>query len=152
MRIDERDRIVNSPFSRRGAIAAIIAATALILPACGAPNTVPKVQDARAALETSLTAWREGKKPAATSQAVPPIQSVDTDWNHGRQLGSFEILRDQPSEGDKRFVVKLKYFAPPAEVEAVFVVVGSPPIAVFREADFTRSMNMDNNPPAKKRR
>ena len=42
---------------------------------------------------------------------------------------------------------------PAASTEATYVVVGNSPIAVFREEDYNRTLNMDNNPtPTKKRR
>ena len=35
---------------------------------------------------------------------------------------------------------------PPATREARYVVVGRGPVLVYREEDYTRAMNMDNNP------
>lgn len=132
------------------AAAFLAAASAIVLPACSKPvNPVPKAEIARAALETSLTAWRDGKKPTETAKNDPPVQSMDSDWNNGKKLGSFEILREEPSETDKRFVVKLKYASPPSESEVTYVVLATQPVAVFREDDYTRTMNMDNNPTAK---
>ena len=49
-------------------------------------------------------------------------------------------------------MVKLTYAAPAAEVEAVYVIVGASPIAVFREEDYARTLNMDNNPTPQKTR
>lgn len=134
---------------RRAALT-LAAAAMIALPACSsANNPVPNEVVARQALETSLTAWRDGKKPADTSKNEPPIQSVDSDWTSGKKLESFEILREEPSETDKRFKVKLKYQAPASESEVTYVVLASKPVGVFREDDFTRAMNMDNNPPEK---
>jgi hypothetical protein len=117
---------------------------------CGEQSKIPPADVARSALETSLTAWREGKKPSDLTAATPPIQAVDTEWTNGRKLASFEILRPEPSETDKRFVVKLAYAAPAAAVaEVTYVVIGSSPVHVYREEDFTRTMNMENNPTAK---
>lgn len=135
---------------RRRAAAALAAAVAIAVPACSSPSTpVPPAEVARAALETSLTAWRDGKKPADTAKNEPPIQSVDSDWNNGKKLSSFEILREEPSDTDKRFVVKLKYQSPATESEVTYVVLATQPVGVFREEDYTRAMNMDNNPSAK---
>ncbi len=137
---------------RRAALAAALAVL-LVVPACGRPSMNPGADRARAALEASLTAWRDGKKPGNVEGADPPVQAVDNDWSNGRKLSAFEVLREQPSESDKRFVVKLTYTNQAAPVEAVYVVVGVRPIGVYREEDYARMLNMDNNPtPQKKRR
>jgi hypothetical protein len=141
---------MNTKLSRKRAAAVLAAAVAAILPACGrSASPIPQAEVARAALETSLTAWRDGKKPTDTTKNEPPVQSVDSDWNNGKKLGSFEILREEPSDTDKRFVVKLKYASPPSESEVTYVVLATQPVAVFREDDFTRTLNMDNNPTGK---
>jgi hypothetical protein len=128
----------------------------LVGTSCGEQSKIPPADIARNALETSLAAWRDGKKPNDLMGTTPPIQAVDTEWNNGRKLVSFEILRPEPSETDKRFVVKLAYAgaAPAAEAEVKYIVIGSSPVSVYREEDFTRTMNMENNPtgkPKKKR-
>ena len=124
----------------------------LALPSCGGPSMNPAADRARSALEASLNAWREGKRPGNVAGADPPVQVADNDWSNGRKLTAFEILREQPSEADKRFVVKLTYANPAATTEAVYVVLGASPIAVFREEDYARLLNMDNNPTPKKKR
>jgi len=125
----------------------------LTVPACGRPSMNPSADRARTALEASLNAWREGKRPGNIDGTNPPVQAIDNDWTNGRKLTTFEILREQPSESDKRFIVKLAYAAPIAETEAVYVVLGASPIAVFREEDYARTLNMDNNPtPTKKKK
>ena len=122
----------------------------LAAPACSGPSMNPKVDRARAALDASLSAWRDGKKPGPIAGTDPPVHVADNEWTLGRKLAAFEVLREQASEGDKRFVVKLTYA--PASIpptEAVYVVLGASPIAVFREEDYNRTLNMDNNPTEK---
>lgn len=119
---------------------------------CGRPNMNPSADRARGALEASLNAWREGKKPGNVAGTDPPVQVVDNEWTNGRKLAAFEVLREQPSELDKRFAVKLTYKTPDVAVEAVYVILGVSPIAVFREEDYARILNMDNNPIPKKKR
>jgi hypothetical protein len=138
--------------SRRPALGAALAIL-VVVPSCGGPNMNPQADRARTALETALTAWRDGKKPGNIAGTDPPVQAVDNDWTNGRKLTAFEVLREQPSESDKRFAVKLTYATPAATVETVYIVVGASPIAVFREEDYARTLNMDNNPtPQRKRR
>jgi hypothetical protein len=122
------------------------------LPACGGPSMNPPADRARSALEAALNAWREGKGPGLVAGTDPPVQAIDNEWTNGRKLAAFEVLREQPSDGDKRFAVKLTYKAPEAVAEAVYIILGSSPIAVFREEDYARTLNMDNNPTPKRRR
>ena len=78
---------------------------------------------------------------------------MDSEWTSGRKLAAFEILSEEPSDSDKRFVVKLTFAAPVAEAKSTYIVVGASPIAVFRDEDYQRALNMDNNPtPAKKKK
>jgi hypothetical protein len=121
-------------------------------PSCGGPSMNPPADRARAALGASLNAWRQGKRPGDLEGTYPPVQAIDNDWTNGRKLTAFEILREQPSESDRRFVVKLTYAAPVTVTEAIYIVLGASPIAVFREEDYARTMNMDNNPTPKKKR
>ena len=106
----------------------------------------PPADRARAALEAALNAWRDGKRPGNIADTDPPVQAVDNEWTNGRKLAAFEVVAERPSESDKRFVVRLRYKAPEAAAEAVYVVLGASPIAVFREEDYARTLNMDNNP------
>ena len=124
----------------------------LLVPSCGGPSMNPSADRARKALEAALTAWQKGDRPGMIAGTDPPVQAVDNEWTNGRKLATFEILREQPSEADKRFVVKLKYKAPEVTAEVIYVVLGASPIAVFREEDYARTLNMDNNPVPKKKR
>jgi hypothetical protein len=124
----------------------------LVGSSCGGPNMNPQADRARTALEAALNAWREGKKPGNIEGTDPPVQAVDNDWTNGRKLAAFEILREEASDSDKRFAVKLTYATPTAETESIYVVVGVSPIAVFREEDYIRTLNMDNNPTPKKKK
>jgi hypothetical protein len=151
-------------FTERGTCLAFLfvaIASSLCFNGCGNSSPIPAGQVAKSSLETALTAWKSGKPMASLAESKPPIQAIDTDWATGRKLEGFEILGEEPSTTDKRFKVKLKHPATSAtaknstEVETVFIVIGIDPVSVFREADFNRSLNMDNNPttkPARKTR
>lgn len=138
--------------ARSLALLLLTAATGL---ACGGDSGVnPSADDARTALEAALTGWRDGKTPADMANAPVPVHVVDTEWTNGRKLAAFEILREEPSEADKRFIVKL-VSPPPAKVkeeEVLYIVLGAETKSVYRSEDFERTMNMDNNPVPKKKR
>ena len=152
MPIKLQDGTVVNIYRGRWAVSFFAIAIALVAPSWSRPNPVASTEAARAALETSLAAWRDGKKPGDTARSDPPVHSTDGEWYNGRKLAAFEVLREQPSQGDKRFVVRLKYPDKPAEAEVVYVVLNTRPHAVFREEDFNRGMNMENNPVAKKKK
>jgi len=140
----------NSSRPRILALATIAAAAACL--ACGGPSMNPSETDARAALEAALSGWRSGKRPADMATAPVPVNVVDGVWANGRELADYEILREEPSESDKRFAVKLAYARPAKEEEVVYIVLGAETRSVFRAEDYDRTMNMDNNPAPKKRR
>lgn len=134
-----------------------LAAPALVIALSGLacdrpPDQNPSADSARSGLEKVLGAWKDGKPQASLAGGDPPIQVVDSDWAGGKTLTSYEILREEPSTADKRFVVKLGYASPRAEVETVYIVLGARPLSVFREDDYNRSMNMDNTATPKKKR
>ncbi|MHC5538228.1 hypothetical protein ACYOEI_08365 [Singulisphaera rosea] len=112
----------------------------------------PQGDAARSALERTLEAWKAGKRPDALARDTPPVQVGDNEWAGGRKLGSFEILGELPSEADKRFKVKLTYDGKAKDAEVVFIVLGAGASAVFREEDYARMLNMDNNPPVPSKR
>ncbi len=142
------------PVLQKLAMGFVLAGVMMTAISCGGPSVVPRAEIARSSLETALTAWRDGKKPGDLAQQTPPIQVVDNEWTTGRKLSSFEIGAETPSEADKRFTVKLNYANSKAEESVTYVIIGTDPVAVYREADFLRTLNMDNNPkaPAQKRR
>lgn len=106
--------------------------------------------EARSALETALSTWREDGQPSTLATADPPILVADSEWTNGRKITGFEILRDEPSETDQRFTVALRFDGQNDPVEVLYIVIGTHPVSVFREDDYERTINMDNNPAPKK--
>jgi hypothetical protein len=107
----------------------------------------PTADEARTSLETALTAWQDGK-PYGPIEAKPPVQVVDSQWQAGQQIESFQIGDEEdPGDGTKQFVVKLKIKGKSStEQDARFIVHGRDPVYVFGEEDYKRMANMDNNP------
>src|SRR5689334_5902309 len=68
---------------------------------------VPAEDKARQALEAALSAWKGGKKFGPVEGASPAVQVVDSRWQSGHKLQSFEILGEEPGEGPKVFSVRL---------------------------------------------
>ncbi len=84
---------------------------------------------------------------AVRSRRRHPIQVADSAWQAGQQVESFEI-GDEEDDGDgtKQFVVTLKMKKPPGEQSVRYFVHGRDPVWVYREEDYKRMINMDNNP------
>jgi hypothetical protein len=106
----------------------------------------PTSSEARSSLEAALTAWRDGK-PYGPIASTPPIQVGDTAWQAGQQVESFEIgdVEDN-GDGTKQFTVKLKMKKPASEQSVRYVIHGRDPVWVYREEDYKRMANMENNP------
>jgi hypothetical protein len=134
---------------------------------CGDPSRAhaPGASQARKALDDALGAWKAGEKPDRLVTATPPVHAVDFQWQAGQALDDFQILADEPDAGDaaRRFSVRLELKpakgAKPADPKVAttthFVVLGRDPVWIYREEDYTRLLNMDDNPrptAARKRR
>jgi hypothetical protein len=109
----------------------------------GHEKYIPSEDKARQALEAALNAWRDGKKPGAVEGAPMPVQVVDSEWQKGKHLRSYEIVGEEASEGPRVFSVKLT-LQPPAGQEATirYYVVGKDPLWVYRESDYKAPAGM----------
>jgi hypothetical protein len=123
----------------------------------GAYTTSPAA--AREALEASLNSWQKGAgKPEQLALNSVPVHPIDYQWLTGIGLDGYEILSEEAATGAnaKTFTVKLKLKKPGKETTAKYLVIGQSPIWVYREEDFARTLNMDNNtqpgPSSKKKR
>ena len=128
---------------------ALMAASLLVslLTGCGASSArfKPTSDEARSSLEAALTAWRDGK-PYGSVVATPPIQVGDSAWQAGDQVESFEIGEELDDDGTKQFVVAMKMKKPPGDQSVRYYVHGRDPVWIYREEDYKRMLNMDNNP------
>jgi hypothetical protein len=119
----------------------------LLLGGCGPGYDVQLSSGAaRAALEAALSAWKSGGSPGTIAGSDPPVEVVDSTWQAGTKLTSFEVLREEGGQADHRFVVRLDHPTAPHEVEVPYRVIGKGPTWVYREDDYVRVMNMDNGP------
>jgi hypothetical protein len=119
-----------------------------LLAGCGASHArfTPTSGEARTSLEAALTAWRDGK-PFGPVEATPPVQVADSAWQAGQQVESFEIGEEKDEgDGTKQFAVSIKMKKPPGDQSVRYFVHGRDPVWVYREEDYKRMINMDNNP------
>ena len=128
---------------------AYVACLAILTTSCSEPSHTPSNEDARKALTTTLDAWKSGKKVGTVANADPKVQVSDFQWAAGELLDSYEISGEESSPSSKVFTVKLNVGKSPKPVEAKYHVLGRAEIMIYRDEDFARAMNMDNNPKAK---
>lgn len=134
------------------------AAAAALGSGCGSSTRAfaPSETAAREALETSLSAWQKGRKPDQVATDAAPIHPVDGHWQAGEVLESYKIVAEEPQPGEedatKRFSVALKMKAAKDETSTHYIVLGRNPIWVYRDQDYERLVNMEDNPRAAAKR
>lgn len=126
------------------------------LAGCGGATTpVPSAASARGALQASLDAWKAGKTPPAFAQETskPAVQAVDHEWASGQGLESYTIGQETAADGNQTFAVSLTLKGSKSPKDVRYMVFGTDPVHVYRDDDYSRMANMENNPaPPKKRR
>lgn len=136
----------------RAIFVSLVGCALAIAGGCGvAPAIDPGVDGGRAALDAALSAWKSGAAVGAVTGTKPPVQAVDSVWGSGKKLKDYEIVAADPGSSPPRWNVRLKMEGQPKAEDAVYVLVGADPVWVYREDDFLRTMNMDDNPTAKTR-
>jgi len=108
----------------------------------------PSTISARGALEAALATWERGGDADELESASPPVHVLDFQWQAGLVLEGYEILEEEPGEGEseKRFSVLLKMKKTKGEKRARYIILRQGPIWVFREEDYARTSNMGDNP------
>src|SRR5262245_25685797 len=69
---------------------------------------LPPEDKARTALDTALAAWRNGQPAGKIAGAGTAVQAVDSQWQAGQKLASYEIVKGEPGSKPPRFTVKLQ--------------------------------------------
>ncbi|MBI5757484.1 MAG: hypothetical protein HZA46_03070 [Planctomycetales bacterium] len=123
----------------------------LVVVVCGCGRAsqdsfIPPATSARSALETALKAWQSGAAYDTIKSATPAVQPFDARWQSGMKLKSFEILREVPQEGPKKFEVRVELEGAEA-VTDVFLVVGKDPLHVFRDQDYQKASGVGGESP-----
>ena len=131
-------------FPRR---AAALAGALLMLGGLGCQDRsyskyVPAEEKARQALEAALGAWKSGKKFGPVEGASPAVQVVESRWQSGQKLRSFEVLGEEPGDGPKVFSVRLTLQGQAKQQVVRYVVLGKDPLWVYREDDYKAPAGM----------
>jgi len=101
-------------------------------------NYTPSEANARQALETALTQWKDGQaKPAPFSVGKVTVQVADQAWEGGQKLQTFEIVSDDgATSGPRTFTVKLK--TAKGEQTTKYYVFGIDPLQIYSEPDYRK--------------
>ena len=101
----------------------------------------PPADNARKALESALNYWQSGNPPGTIPSTTPTVEVVDSKWQSGQKLKSYEILSEE-SGGEQRFfkVRLIPVQGQPQEVR--YAVVGINPLWVYREDDYKKLSGM----------
>ncbi len=103
----------------------------------GPGKFIPAEARARQALETALTAWKNGQdKPGNLRLDKVGVEVVDPAWSSGQKLSAFEIVSEDPGEGPRYFTVKLTLAKGQRTLK--YVVLGNDPLWVYTEAEFKK--------------
>src|SRR5438128_640969 len=97
---------------------------------------LPAEAKGRTALEAALTAWQNDQPVGRVDTGPVPIQVVDSHWQKGQKLESYEILKAEGGDGPVWFSVELQMKNPPAKEAVRYVVIGRDPLWVYREEDY----------------
>ncbi len=82
-------------------------------------------------------------KSNRSSRFAPSTRS----GKRGEQLESFQIGEEEAGDdGTKQFAVKLTMKKSKTSEDVRYIVHGRDPVWVFREEDYKRTLNMENNP------
>jgi hypothetical protein len=123
----------------------------LVVVVCGCGRAsqdsfIPQATSARLALETALKAWQSGAAYDTIKSATPAVQPFDARWQSGMKLKSFEIVREVPQEGPRKFEVRVELEGTDP-VTDVFLVVGKDPLHVFRDQDYQKASGIGGESP-----
>ena len=123
----------------------------LVVVVCGCGRAsqdsfIPPATSARSALETALKAWQSGAAYDTIKSATPAVQPFDARWQSGMKLKSFEIVREVPQEGPKKFEVRVELEGAEAVTDIIWVV-GKDPLHVFRDQDYQKASGVGGESP-----
>lgn len=115
---------------------ATFAVAIMVVTGCNnGPQVAAKVdpQAARAALTSTLDAWKAGKAIESLASASPPIVAQDFDWMQGKKLSKYEALGEgTPQDANLRVEVNLTLEGDANPKKVAYIIGTSPKLTVFR--------------------
>ncbi len=122
----------------------LLSCAAVSLAGCrtGEEKYIPSENTAREAVDAALTAWESGQAHGTVTSFAVPIDTFDARWQAGKKLETFEVVREEQSEGHRKFIVNMKLTDDKAAEEVTYLVVGNDPLLVFRQQDYDKASGM----------
>jgi hypothetical protein len=118
------------------------------------PSHLPGWDEARSALESALSAWRDAKPPLPISFDSPSVQFVDRHRPRNLRLLAYDILGQADIENTRQFTVRLTLEGEKSPQLVRYNAFGRQPVRVFRLEDFELLLHweckMDENEPVPK--
>ncbi len=133
-------------------LAAMIAAAVALLAACNStdrtppsPPFLPSWSEARASLESALTAWRDSRAPLPESFDTTATKFVDKHRKPNQRLRDFEILGQTEIENARQFTVRLHLDGEDAPQLIKYNVLGRQPVWIFRLDDYEMFLHWEHS-------
>jgi hypothetical protein len=110
-----------------------------------ATGFLPGWAEARHALVSALTAWRDAPSPLPASFDTQSVQFVDKQRRPGQRLLAFQILGQLDAENARQFTVRLNLDGEESPQLVKYNVLGRDPIWVFRLEDYEMISHWEHN-------
>ncbi len=122
----------------------LLSCAVISLAGCGTGEEkyIPTETTAREAVNAALTAWKSDQAHGTVKTFAVPIDTFDARWQAGKKLETFEFVREEQSDGHRKFVVNMKLTDDKAAEEVIYLVVGNDPLLVFRQQDYDKASGM----------
>jgi hypothetical protein len=101
-----------------------------------APAFLPGWDEARQALTSALSAWRDAPSPLPVSFDSAGVKFVDKQRGRDQRLLSYEILGQSAVENARQFTVRLRLDGDDLPQLVRYIVLGRNPNWVFRLEDY----------------
>jgi hypothetical protein len=111
------------------------------------PAFVPSWEEARQALESVLSTWRDAPSPLPASFGVHAVQYVDKRRKPDQRLLSFQVLGQTDIENIRQFTVRLTLEGEDSPQLVKYNIVGRDPVWVFRLEDYEMFAHWEHDMP-----
>jgi hypothetical protein len=116
------------------------------------PSYMPAWNEARSAVESALSAWRDANPPLPASLDSPSVKFTDQTRKPNQRLLAYEVLGQTDLDSARQFTVRLTLEGEESPQLVRYNVFGRQPMFVYRLEDFEMLMHweckMDENEPA----
>jgi hypothetical protein len=102
------------------------------------PAFVPSWAEARQALESALSAWRDAPAPLPATFEIRGVQFAEKRRKPDQRLLSFQILGQTEIENARQFTVRLTLEGEESPELVKYNVLGRDPVWVFRLDDYEK--------------